>query len=245
MKNRNIVNYTTEYLELSFEDIMVKYRREKCLDIIKNFPHKKILEIGCGTNPLFLNINEFELYYIVEPSSLFCKSALKLAKNDKRINIINDFFPCDIELLKNIHFDIIIISALLHEVELPDIFLQSIYKLCSLNTIVHINVPNIYSFHMLLAYESKIIDKLGRLSDRAKLLQQHNTFSMLGLTDIVANVGFKLIDKGGIFIKIFNHEKMKIMIEQGLLNSDILDGFNNMIKYIPELAAEIYVNIRI
>lgn len=56
-------------------------------------------------------------------------------------------------------FDFIIISGLLHEVPDPKKLLQSIYKICKQDTLVHINVPNVYSFHRLLAYEMGCIKK--------------------------------------------------------------------------------------
>ena len=97
---------------------------------------------------------------------------------------------------------------------------------------------------MLLAYESQLINKIGDLSDRALLLQQHTTFDINSLTTLVTDFGFELLDKGSYYIKPFNHEKMEKMLELGLIDQNILDGFSKMIKYMPELGAEIYINVK-
>lgn len=242
--DRNIDSYASEYMRSSFESILVKYRRAQCLKVINQFSHRKILEIGCGTQPLFIDVKDYDLFYVVEPAATFCDQARALAKEDTRIIIIQDFFEKQVKLLKEIDFDVIIVSALLHEVESPELLLKSIRQCCSADTVVHINVPNSHSFHMLLAYESKLINEIGNLSDRALLLQQHTTFDMNSLTALVTNIGFELLDRGSYFIKPFNHEKMEKMLEQGLIDLDILDGFSKMIQYIPELGAEIYVNVK-
>ena len=52
------------------------------------------------------------------------------------------------------------------------------------------------------------------------------------------------MDSGSYFIKLFNHEKMQRMIDIGILDSNILDGLNRMIKYMPDEGAEIYVNVK-
>lgn len=59
---RNIDNYANEYVRSSFESILVKYRREQCLKVIHQFPHSKILEIGCGMHPLFPDVKDFESF---------------------------------------------------------------------------------------------------------------------------------------------------------------------------------------
>lgn len=241
---RNIDNYANEYVRSSFESILVRYRREQCLKVIHQFPHNKILEVGCGIFPLFLDIENFDSYYVIEPAASFCDKAKKLAKEDSRITIIQDYFEKQVKSLKHLDFDVIFVSALLHEVESPELLIESIRQCCSANTVVHINVPNSYSFHMLLAYESKITEKIGDLSDRALLLQQHTTFDLHSLVTFVTNAGFEIIEKGSYFVKPFNHEKMEKILELNLIDQNILEGFSKMIKYMPDLGAEIYVNAK-
>lgn len=46
---------------------------------------------------------------------------------------------------------LMILSSLLHKVEDSQRFLRAVFKCCTENTVVHINVPNADSIHRLLA----------------------------------------------------------------------------------------------
>ena len=52
---RDISKYVDSYVEYikEFEFYQVKYRRKMILEWIKNYKPQKILEIGCGMEPLF------------------------------------------------------------------------------------------------------------------------------------------------------------------------------------------------
>ncbi len=55
---RNIENYVEKYTKAGFEDYKVLYRRKKILEVIEKYHSKKILEIGCGMEPLFQYVLE-------------------------------------------------------------------------------------------------------------------------------------------------------------------------------------------
>lgn len=241
---RNIEQYIQDYKSSDFEKVMVHYRRQQVLQSINQYPHHRILEIGCGEQPLFTEITDFDEYVVVEPASYFCDKAFAVANGKSCITVIQDFFENRVNELLEKQFDFIVVSALLHEVIDPQSLLDGIYQCCTDQTVVHINVPNSGSFHMLLAYESGIIPKIGLLSDRAKVLQQHTSFDLDLLKSYVTINKFIILDSGSYFIKLFNHEKMQRMIDIGILDSNILDGLNRMIKYIPDEGAEIYVNVK-
>ena len=112
------------------------------------------------------------------------------------------------------------------------------------NTILHINVPNCKSFHLLWAYESGLIKQIGGLTDRAKQLQQNSTFDLESLERLANDFDLKILDKGSYFIKPFNHSKMEQCIKYNLIDQKLLDGLDAMIKYMPQLGCEIFVNCR-
>lgn len=241
---RDIEKYIQDYRSSDFEKVMVHYRRKQVLQSINMYPHCRILEIGCGEQPLFTDIVDFEEYVIVEPASSFCKNAFAVANGKSCITVIQDFFENRVDELLNRQFDFIIVSALLHEVVDPKSLLDGIYKCCTDETVVHINVPNNQSFHMLLAYESGIIPRVGELSDRAKTLQQHTSFDLKLLKNYVTANQFEILDEGSYFIKLFNHGKMQKLVDAEILDSSILEGLDHLIKYMPDLGAEIYVNVK-
>ncbi|MCV3413761.1 class I SAM-dependent methyltransferase [Campylobacter lari] len=188
MQNRDIEKYTKNYInaEYNFEEIMVYYRRKKVLEILDKYNPKNILEIGCGMDSIFNYYKNFNKVAIVEPSDVFCNKAINDLKNNN-VEIFNDFLENRVKTLENNNFDFIICSSLLHEVNNPDSLLENILKICNKNTILHINVPNSNSFHLIWAYESGLIQKLGNLTHTSLKLQQNSTFNLNKLTQFVKN----------------------------------------------------------
>lgn len=184
---RDIKQYTKNYTskEHDFEEIMVYYRRKKVLEILNKYNPRNILEIGCGMDSIFNYYKNFNKATIIEPSDAFYNKAISDFKEKDNIEIFNDFLENITKTLKNNNFDFIICSSLLHEVNNPDSFLKDILKICIKETIIHINVPNSNSFHLLWAYESGLINKLGNLTNTAIKFQQNTTFDLNKLTQFV------------------------------------------------------------
>lgn len=174
---RNIEDYTNQYLKGGFEDILVEYRRRKVLETVNNNVHNKICEIGCGTEPLFKYIEEFDEYVLFEPSKQFYDNAVneagKLECKDT-ICIRNEGFYEQ----STKDFDLIICSGLLHELEDPFEMVGQIKNSCGEKTIVHFNVPNAKSLHRLCALYAGMISDLEEKSERNITFQQHTVYSM-------------------------------------------------------------------
>ena len=149
-----------------------------------------------------------------------------------------------ISLLQTMDFDFIILSSLLHEVEKPQDFLHLITSLCKTHTILHINVPNAKSFHLVWAYEAGLISSLGKLSNTAKTLQQNTAFDLESLMQMAQNVSLEVKESGSYFIKPFNHSKMSALLKNQILDEKLLEGLDNMVKYMPHLGAEIFINAK-
>lgn len=156
--------------------------------------------------------------------------------------MINDFFEKSLDQLEM--YDMIICSSLLHEVENPEDFLKKLFSICDKNTVVHINVPNALSVHRILAVESGLMPSIYDLSDRNIKLQQHTVFDIHSLTDMVQAAGGQVIDSGSIFIKPFTHAQMMQLLDCDIISEKVLDGFYNLVKYMPDLGSEIYVTCK-
>lgn len=245
--SRDINNYQEEYNKHSFESIMVEYRRKCVIEQMKKYDTKKVLEIGCGYEPIMKYFSNYEQMVVVEPGDDFYNSAV-LFKNEhkeKNIHCYHSFIEDVIEDLKNIHFDFIIISSLMHELKNNLEVLQEISKLCHSQTVVHINVPNKKSFHRLLAYRSGIIPSLDEKSETQIRLQQNEFFDLAELNEFSKKAGFTVLDEGSYFIKPFTHSQMSKILNYGLIDKRILDGFYDLIHEFPENGSEIYVNVRV
>ncbi len=242
---RDIENYEEAYCTSDFEQkYQVYYRRKKILEMF-NRGYRKILEVGCGMQSIGNFISDFEEFTIVEPGSGFIEKAKKDLVNRSGVYFVQGLLQEKAETLKNREFDLIIVSSLLHELEDSLKMLVTVKNLCGEKTIVHINVPNERSLHRILAYESGIIQGLDNKSERNVQLQQNCIYNLNTLEQLVRRSGgVTIMDKGSYFVKPFSHEQMEKCLNYEIFDERVLEGFDNLIKYIPELGSEIYINYR-
>lgn len=244
---RDIKKYEVEYAVSDFEQMyQVRYRRKKILEFLDSGEYRRILEVGCGMQSIGSFIQDFDEFTIVEPGSMFIERAKKDLADKSGICFVEGFLEEQIKVLKEKKFDFIIVSSLLHELERPLGLLHAVRDLCTEGqTVVHINVPNSHSLHRILAYESGLIQSVSSKSDRNVQLQQNHVFDLEALAEVVRSSGDVLImDKGSYFVKPFSHEQMEKCLNEKIFDERIFDGFYNLIKYIPEMGSEIYINYK-
>lgn len=240
---RDLNAYEDFYGKKSFEEVQVVYRRRKMLEVMRKYRHDHILEIGCGTDPLFAHMDDYSSMAVVEPGSGFYEHACKLSEDNSRVTCYKGFFEDEVENLleKQPPFDFIAASML---AELEDIIrgYKALYSLCAKETMLYLCVSNAESLHRLVAYEAGVIDNISEISDRGeKLLQRRGPYTMEELCAQVQENGFDIIEKGSYFPKLFTHHQMQSMLEQNIISEDVLDGMYKMEKYLPKYGSEIYV----
>jgi len=238
--SRNIEQYTKDYNEYFFEHTQLKYRRKKVLEISNKYKPKRVLEIGCGNDSIFNYYKDYECAVIVEPSADFVSKCSDDFYDNKKVNVVCDFF--ENTNLEEQKFDFVLIAGLLHEVEYPKVLLRCVLKSCDQNTIIHVSVPNNNSFHLVWAYCSGLIERLGVQTETSKILQQHSVFDLKSLHQMVIECGFDVIEEGGYFIKPFNHKKMQQCVDNCILDQQLLDGLYKMSSFFSEFCSEIFVN---
>lgn len=242
---RDLTDYTSSYLKANFEDYLVPYRNKHTLDRLNSYSHvKNILEIGCGMDPLFPLVDGYEKYFVVEPAKDFYENAVKKADNNAKVTCLNMPFSATQDVLSH-HYDFIICSCLIHEVEDPRWFLKEIAKVCGNNTIVYVNTPNAYSVHRLMALEMGLIDDVHSLSSRNIQYQQHSVFDQESLNALAGECGFDVVANGSYFIKPFSHAQLFEMMEQNIIDEKVLDGLDGLSKYMPNLGCDIFVELKL
>lgn len=242
---RDIKRYTDDYNQPNFEDYQVMYRRKKVLEVMEKYHPKRIIEIGCGREPLFQYIDwEYDCYVVVEPSENFFNNAKELSKGKDRVICYHEYFSSS-DKLKEIEADFVICSSLLHELEQPVEFLKSVAYICKANTVVHINVPNAYSLHRMIAKEIGMIEDLHDMSERNKLYQQHSVYDLETLKVVTELAGFVVIEEGTYFVKPFTHGQMYNMISNKIINEEVLDGLYQIGKFFPKNGSEIFLNLNV
>lgn len=244
---RDIKDYEEKYQSEPCEQYQVKYRRKKVLEVLKRFPHKNILEVGCGLEPLFDYMDDYESMTIVEPGEFFIGNAKDIASSKNReIACICDFMEGAVEKLKSLEkeFDYIVVSSLLHEVEVPEKLLKALYEVSTDRTIIHINVPNAKSIHRVLAQKMGLIEDVHELSQLQQKMQRNRVYDIDTLTDTVSASGFTVLERGSYFPKFFSAGQMEDMLRCGIVDDTVFEGLDKMIECLPEFGSEIYVQLK-
>lgn len=232
--------YQLKYQNLTFEDKLRKYRMEYIVDYLDTIKSDKILEIGCGNDPIFLCYDKYEIMDVVEPGDHFYEFTKNKIGDNKRVSIQNCFIE-DAKLeLKNA-YDVIVIGGFLHEIDNPEEVLSVIKKIAKPETTVITYVPNANSFHRLLALESGLIQSNYEFSENDKLFGRRNVFNLESIGSLFMNSGFNIIKKDTYFIKPFTHEQMNALMGLSFFTEEILAGFFKMTKYMPDMGCEIFL----
>jgi len=245
-------NYDIQYLKarekkISLEEFLDGLRRKHIIQAILKYKAMNILEIGCGPTPIFSFLDKFKNYVIVEKSKVFSENALRLSKkySQGKIAILNGKLEDVKDRIPRLKYDVIIISSVLHEVENSDEIISILRAFCEPTTIVVAIVPNADSIHRLLAVESNLIKSKYDDSDTDKIYNRRvhydrKTFRLLFLRN-----GYDVINIYTFFIKFLSNAQLEAILNQGILNYDVLYGFEKLSSYLPYYGAEIFLEAKI
>jgi SAM-dependent methyltransferase len=256
MTELDMDSYTRDYAaqyepgaEDWFETVLVNARRQQVLRSLARHPHRHILEVGCGLEPFFTFSHDWTSWTVVEPSNDFVAKARDIAAtHDRRVDLA--IVPGYLEEVvvelraRPTPFDFIVVSSLLHEVPAPEKLLHSLGQLAEQTTVLHLNVPNVRSFHRLLALEMGLIDDLFEQSEMERKFQRTTRFDLLKLTEMCEAAGFEVLLSETYFIKPFTNAQLAAIVDHKLLPPGVLEALSRMTKYIGDLGAEMFVELR-
>ncbi|AIY90177.1 methyltransferase domain-containing protein [Geoglobus acetivorans] len=252
-------NFLGEYLEhylrdreldISFEKVLDFMRKTQVVKSLRKYRPRTILEIGPGPDPVFqyLDPDEYDVYGIVEPNDGFVQIIRDIAESKKvlgKIRLYNEYFEDSIKKLKKrYNFQFLIISSVLHEIPDIDKFLYSVLEICNKDTIIHLNVPNAYSFHRVLAYEMGIINSVFELSATDVKFNRQRVFDKDKLVRILDTHGFEVLSIWTYFIKPFSNRQMEELVYRGIVDKSVIKGLARMSKYFPNFGAEIFIEAK-
>lgn len=244
---RDIKDYAEKYVDEPFEETIVKIRKRMVIEQCNKYKHDHILEIGCGMNPFFLDFKDYKKMVIAEPGDAFADHAQEASDaQGAGVQIVRGFLEERTDAIKALGFDLdfIILSSVLNELDEPQKMLEAIHSICARDTVVHINVPNAYSLHRLLAKEMGLIEDVHEQSAQMVKMQRKTTFDDKQLKEAVEAAGFEVVDSGSYFLKLFTHAQMQKCMDAGIMDEQMIRGLEGMIRYMPQYGAGIYVNVR-
>lgn len=242
---RDLAAYQDSYGRLPFEATQAHYRKRRILEALATHRPRRILEIGCGMDSIFNHYTDFEHFTVVEPADRFVIRAREQAGSRDAIRIVHGLLEDQVALLGKVDYDFILLSSLLHEVADSAGLLRATASLCNAGTVVHVNVPNAFSFHRLLAFEMGLIKDPHDRSATQLEMQQSHTFDVASLGALAAECGFEVIERGTFFVKPFTHAQMADLQASQLLSAPMLDALYALSRHFPDNGSEIFMNLRL
>jgi ubiquinone/menaquinone biosynthesis C-methylase UbiE len=237
--SRDLAAYTEQYRRLPFEPVQALYRRRRVLSEIERYAPRRLLEVGCGHMPLHTDLSGMHIT-VVEPAAEFARNARSTLAAGADVKVIEAFLE-EVEL-PEMPFDMVVVSCLLHEVDDPQALLAAVRRMCSSNTVVHVNVPNARSLHRLLAVAMGLIDRPEAHSQTQAAMQQRGIYDLQTLEVELFAAGFAVRERGSLFVKPFTHGQMQQLVDQRFMTPAMLDGLGRLADTLPELGSEIWVN---
>jgi SAM-dependent methyltransferase len=241
---RDLERYQDDYAALPFEGVQAAYRRRHLIEALARHGGRHVLEIGCGTEPLFLHYRDFESMHVIEPAGSFHAKALTAARGVAGVEVLHGTLEALAPGLTGTPFDCVVMSSLLHEVPDPLALLACARTLCSSTTDLHVYVPNAHSFHRLLALEMGLIQDVHEVSATQARMQQSSTYDAGSMRTLLESAGFEVNEVGSFFIKPFTHAQMAALREKGILTDAMLEGLYSLGRHFPDAGSELYARAR-
>jgi trans-aconitate methyltransferase len=223
-----------------FEAHLVRIRRRRVVKLLQRYGANAVVEVGCGTESLAVDYPAGR-FVVVEPSAAFVEQARATAPAHVQwfTGTAQDYFEAPWFAP-----DAVVLSSLLHELKDPEALLASVVSATrSARPVIHINVPNALSMHVLLGHEMGLLSDVKdtpRLSFRAQ-----RAYVLADLTALVTAAGLRVLDSGSWFIKPFTHPQMQDILGQGILPPSVVDALDALTSWFPDHGAEIYVDAQV
>jgi 2-polyprenyl-3-methyl-5-hydroxy-6-metoxy-1,4-benzoquinol methylase len=212
--------------QLDFDKRLIRFRYET---IKSKLVGKRGLELGPAEGEMtqFL-IQDFEELTIVEGSSELLKKIPDRTNLVKVHSIFEDFQPDQA-------FDSIILEHVLEHVDDPLDLLRRVHKWLAPNGRLFVGVPNGNSIHRLVAVKMGMLDNPCQLNARDHALGHRRVYTHKTLRTAIEQSGLRVMEMGGVFFKPLSNGQI-----QENWTEEMIQGFYELGKDFPEIAAEIY-----
>lgn len=238
---RDLADYALQYRALPFEPLQAGFRRRRVLAQVGVHAPRRLLEIGCGELPLFVDLPDVQCV-VVEPTPAFADNARRLGAGLERVAVVEGLAEDVPEGSLGDPFDMVVLSCVLHEVPDPQRLLAAARGFCAPEGVLHVNVPNAHSLHRLLAVAMGLISDPATESQVQRQMQQRTVYEAAGLEQELKRAGFAVRERGAIFVKPFTHGQMQRLVDEQFMTPRMLEGLDRLAASLPELGSELWLD---
>ena len=219
-----------------FDYIMHNFCIQKFKSRIQN---KSIIELGCyhGENTKNLAA-QCSRVLAVDNDSECIKRTKKNCKNLKNVSTIMSSFE---EFDGYSNYQVIYFSHALEHVRDDKGLLNSIYTKMSKNQELIVIVPNAMSLSRQIAVEMGIVQSTNSVTEFEKKIGHYRTYDNSMLQKIFTDIGFKILEDGGIMPKIFSNNQFDKAISEGIIDLNYIEALNKLSGKYKDICSSIYI----
>lgn len=212
-------------------NVMEKYMQEKSEGIC--------LELGCGEGDSTKLLSKFFKSVVVcEGSEIFLNRAKNNLANLNNITYLYSLFE---DIQDNSKYDFIAANYIFEHIENIEKVLDVCYSALKSGGYLFITVPNAKALSRSLAVEMGLLEDEYLLTENDLKHGHRRVFDMDSLLKEVKKTKFKVIEKGGLYVKPFADFQLKEMVEKNILNLSHFEGLQKLAKKNPEISGSIYI----
>lgn len=212
--------------QLDFDKRLIRFRYEALKPYLIG---KRGLELGCAEGEMtqFL-IDDFEELTVVDGASEL------LARIPDRLGLVkvNSLFEV---FEPSMPFDPIIMEHILEHVEKPVSLLRRIKGWLAPGGRILLGVPNGHSVHRLAAVKMGMLDDPCQLNARDISLGHRRVYTPISFREAIEQAGLQIVEMGGVYFKPLSNAQI-----ENNWTEDMIQGFYELGKDFPEIAAELY-----
>ena len=188
------------------------------------------LELGPASGYMTkLLVDEFKTLHLLEGSDSLLNEIPDYQNVTKYHSLFEEFETTQ-------KYDSIIMSHVLEHIESPSFILKKIYNWLAEDGIFLVSVPNAKSIHRLVAVEMGMLASEYELNARDHELGHYRVYDMDTLSSHMVEAGFKVMDKGGVFLKPLSNGQI-----ENSWTPEMIEGFYRAGKYFPDNCSDLYI----
>ena len=245
---RDIGDWDEKFKSLPFERTQEKYRKIKSIEVINRTTSGKapsrILEVGPGYSSICPDLFPSQEIVLIEPAKTLYEYNKERFFNYSNVTVLENTIINFIKDWNLLHFDLIVMNGVLHELDDPRGELSAILRVLEPKGNVFISVPNNQSVHRLMGVALGILaSPESRTSTEINLQQNHN-FSPGTLTNLVVELGLSIQLLETSIVKPHTHSKMQEWIDEGVLKEKDLDNLFELSTIFDPFGSEIFISAK-
>lgn len=211
---------------------LVRYRFLALQDLVAG---RELLELGMADGQMTSHFLDVCRHVVcVEGASEFVEQGRREFSEELRrgnLQIVQSLFE---EYRPDRTFDVVVAGLILEHLPEPVEMLRWFRRWVAPGGSLLVSVPNAHSLHRLVAVKMGLLDTPDQLNEQDARLGHQRCYTPDLLREQIAAAGLELLELRGILLKPLANRQI-----EGVWTPQMLDGFFELGKDLPELCAEL------